>query len=198
MLRSLAMFFTRGNLFRSLLMLILAAHVFYMYCLARTWGGEIGFHAGQTVIAAGFGLIMLVPLLWAVTVPDWPEIYTQNIRDRRRYQRSRCTACDYDLRGIKETGETICAECGTPIAEPVPYQFTFGIFKKFILINLLAWIIGASSGEMWVFTDEVAFQREVLEASMNEEKAYFRERRWPAVGSLYWTKSLGFYTRSSE
>ena len=198
MLRSLDMLFSRDNLFRSLLMMILAAHVFYMYCLARTWGGEIGFHAGQISIAAGFGLIMLVPLLWAVTVPDWPEIYTRNIRNRRRFRNDRCTACDYDLRGVKETGETICAECGTPIAEPEPYQFTMGIFKKFILINLLAWIIGATSGEMWVFTDEVAFQREVIEAFTNDEKAYTRARRWPGVGSLYWTKSLGFYSLSKE
>ena len=62
---------TLGTLFRLLVLAILAMHVFAMYCLARTWGGQFGFHAGQTILAAVFALIMLVPLLWAVTVPEW-------------------------------------------------------------------------------------------------------------------------------
>jgi len=193
---------TLGSLFRLLVLAILAVHVFAMYCLARTWGGQFGFHPGQTILAAIFALIMLVPLLWAVTVPEWPEIYARHFRARRRWKRHRCPACSYDLRGRidglgDEHGQP-CPECGAAFSEPEPYAFTPSIFRRFIVINALAWIIGCAAGEVWLGADERAFELEARQASGSGESSLIRNRRWPGVGELIWTQRDGISTSTEK
>lgn len=175
-----------GNLFRGLILLLLAAHVFCMYSLARTWDGAFGFHLGQTVLAAVFGLIMLIPLLWSVTVPEWPEIFSRHIRGRRRFHAGRCPGCNYDLHDRGLGDEKNCAECGEPFRAPEPYRFTPRIFRVFIAINIVAWTIGCGGAEAMLQIDETAFHQEAKAAAAAGEMGYGRPRRWPGVGGLYW------------
>jgi hypothetical protein len=179
-----------GNLFRLFVLALLALHVFVMYSLARTWDGAFGFHLGATFGSTFFALLMLVPLLWAVTVPEWPEIYARYFRARKRWSRGRCPDCDYDLRGNPKD-ESNCPECGIVLVEPEPYRFTSAIFRKFIIINALAWLIGSVGGELWIRADEAAFLQEVIAKVSLGETSFQRSRDWPGIGALRWTEEQG-------
>ncbi len=187
-----AMLLSPGNLFRGLILLLLAAHVFYQFCLARTWGGAFGFHLGQTILAAAFGLVMLIPLLWAVTVPEWPEIFARHIRGRRRFLAGRCPGCNYDLHDRGLGDEKKCPECGEPFRAPEPYRFGPKIFRAFIIINLLAWVIGCGGGLTLIHLDEAAFRNDTVSVAKSGETSHSRERRWPGVGSLSWDSTYGY------
>lgn len=181
------MLFSLGNLFRAFVLGVLTLHVFVMYCLARTLGSEFGFSLSLLMQSAIFALIMLVPLLWAVTVPEWPEIFMCYFRRRRRWKRGRCPACNYDMQDNRRENESVCPECGGVYVEPQSYQFTWGIFKKFILINVLAWVIGVGGGEWWVLADEHDFREEAAAARVAGQGGLMRDRRWPCKGQLFWS-----------
>lgn len=178
-----------ANLFRSLIVLALALHVFYMYSLARSVIGGFGFDLGVTATAMLFSLIMLLPLIWAVTLPDWPEIYTRQIRGRRWFAAGRCAGCGYVVAGCGTT----CSECGMVRAAPRPYAVNVRTIRLFVVINLLAWLLGSAAGEIWAAEDERTFVREVeARLAAGREDDYARPRRWPAGStSLMYTTSDG-------
>ena len=173
-------------IFRALVMLLLAAHVFYMYCTARGMSETFGFRTGTTVIACLFALAMLIPLVWAVAIPEIPEAFTQHILPRRRWKRGRCRRCNYDLRGITQTPPDVfitCPECGLQATEPEVadmWQVGSKTIRRFVLINALAWAIGCGAGEAWMLIDEQHFRDEVQQIIANAPRAsYSRERQWP-------------------
>jgi hypothetical protein len=148
-----------ANNFRVLVMLALAFHVFYMYCLARVKADTFGFDLGTTIIAALFALAMLVPLVWAVTLPELPEIWTTHVRARRWWRQRRCPSCGYRTEGL--TGEDKkCPECGLPFRFPQGYRINAHTIRLFVALNLLAWMIGCAVGEAWLQRDERQFLKE--------------------------------------
>ncbi|MCZ6835588.1 MAG: hypothetical protein O7G85_07425 [Planctomycetota bacterium] len=183
---------TMGNLFRILVLGVLALHVFAMYCLAQSWSGKFGFHTGQTVLAVVFSLIMLIPLLWAVTLPEWPEIFVKSFRARKRWKQNFCPECNYDLHEIVSGKIEVCSECGEPFVEPEPYVFSFRMVRRYMLINLLAWVLGSIGGALWIQFDERAFAKQVEVESVQGYNWTSRARRWPCYGSFIWNDDDGF------
>ena len=81
---------------RVIVLLLMAAHVFYFYAFARAPLEIVGVDLSAVLASSAFALIMLVPLAWAVVLPDLPEI-VRNHRARRRWRSGRCSMCNYLL-----------------------------------------------------------------------------------------------------
>lgn len=168
-----------------MVVLLLAAHVFYMYSTARGMGETFGFHPGTSIIACLFALAMLVPLVWAVFLPDLPEFLSQHVQPRRRWKRGQCPGCGYDRRGLQHqhddsTFPSVCPECGSTLREPEGWQVSSSTIRRFVAINLLAWLLGCAAGEAWMRIDERDFRREVdLRLGQGDTSNYTRARRWP-------------------
>jgi hypothetical protein len=189
-----------ASLFRVLVMLLLAFHVFYMYCLARVKADTFGFDLGTTVVAALFGLAMLIPLVWAVTLPELPEIWTTHTRARRWWKRSRCPSCGYQIEGsISE--ERKCPECGVLLREPEGYRISARTIRMFIALNVLAWIIGCAAGEVWLLRDELAFRRECARGvlpitEIASGSMVLRPRVWPNNSSMLLSRQVPAFSHS--
>jgi hypothetical protein len=169
-----------ANIFRALVMLALAFHVFYMYCLARVKADTFGFDLGTTIVAALFALAMLIPLVWAVTLPELPEIWTTHVRARRWWKQGRCPSCGYQIEGAI-TEDRRCPECGLPLRAPPGYRINAHTIRLFIALNLLAWVIGCAAGELWILRDEREFVREFQAGQYDWVSGIRggRSRRWP-------------------
>jgi len=168
-----------ANLFRLMVLLVLAVHVFYMYCTARGMGEHFGFDLSTTIISALFALAMLVPLVWAVFLPDLPEFITQHVRPRRRWRKGLCPVCGYDRIGLPR-GSSLCPECGGDLREPQPWAMTAGTVRRYIALNAVAWLLGCVVGEIWMQLDEREFRREVQQRLASRDTSmYVRARHWP-------------------
>ena len=165
------------------MLLVLAAHVFYMYCLARANAETFGFDVGTTIVASLFALAMLVPLVWAVTLPELPEIYTTHIRARRWWKQDRCHSCGYPRAGLDEP---ICPECGCGLAPPRDYALNARTVALFIAMNLAAWVVGCAVAESLYSADEAAFVREAAQHASQGFSGYQRYSHWPGKGILVW------------
>jgi hypothetical protein len=166
-----------ATIFRAIVLLVLTVHIFYMYCTARGMGEHFGFDLSTTIISALFALAMLVPIVWAVFLPDVPEFISQHVRPRWRWKRGQCPACSYDRRGLPNSDEP-CPECGEALREPASWRVTRHTVRRFIAINVFAWMIGCWAGEVWMENDERNFRREV-ETSIGSASDHRRSRRWP-------------------
>jgi hypothetical protein len=174
-----------ANVFRCVVLLVLAAHVFYMYCLARANAGTFGFELGTTVVGALFALVMLIPLVWAVTLPELPEIYSTHIRARRWWRQHRCCGCGYSRVGLDVLN---CPECGRAIEPPRDYAVNVRTVVLFIAMNLFAWILGCTAAEALYSADERAFMQEVARHEAQGDAEYRRQARWPSSGILMWNE----------
>ena len=87
-----------ATLFRAFVLLAMAAHVFYMYCMARSMGETFGFAAVTFVKASLFSLLMLIPLFWAAAIADAPQIAAR-VRRQRRWRGDACPGCGYPRQG---------------------------------------------------------------------------------------------------
>jgi hypothetical protein len=173
---------TFAFIFRMLVMLVLATHVFYMFCTARGMSGTFGFRPGTFVIACLFAMAMLIPLIWAVFVPDLPVYFSQHMIPRRRWERGRCPACGYDRHGLNDSPS--CPECGGAFEEPGRWEGGPETVRRFLMLNVLAWVIGCGVGEAWMQIDEHAFRSEVRARAAGGNTAHWsRARRWPNANS---------------
>jgi len=193
-LRLMTMTHTLGHFIRGIVATLLTAHVFYMFALARTQLDGFGFDLSTVLLAALFALVVLLPFAWAVVLGDIPEVYITQIRSRNWYRANRCPQCGYDLTGIKSIKQ--CPECGGAIAEPPPYKLSRTNIRRFITINLAAWVLGCVVAEAWLGADEAAFVREAQAAvAQDDRELYQRPRRWPFESvTMVYHESEGAYT----
>ena len=179
---------TFSNLFRAVIVLLLTAHVFCMYSLARSMSGDFGLDVGTAVLAALFALVLLVPLVWAVAVPDAPEMYLRVLRARKWRTEGRCPECGYRC-GAEQT---VCSECGTALRAPAEYRITGGTVRRYLVMNLLAWVVGCGVAETGIRADESMFRRETARFAAEGDEQYSRPRRWPARGIFAWDAETGY------
>ncbi|MEE8459300.1 MAG: hypothetical protein V3S08_05480 [Phycisphaerales bacterium] len=174
---------------RVVVLLLMAAHVFYFYAFARAPQEIVGVDFAAILASSAFALVMLVPLAWAVVLPDLPEI-VRNHRARGRWQRGRCSSCNYLL--LYEQGAN-CPECGTSRDEPGSFQFGWSTVQRFVLLAAAAWIVGCIGAESWAVLDEVAFAREgeMYVSTATTKDAYSRPRRWPSQDQTLYFSSRG-------
>ena len=175
---------------RAVVLLLMAAHVFYFYAFARAPQEIVGLDFPTVLASSAFALIMLVPLAWAVVLPDLPEIIRSH-RARRRWQRGRCSMCNYLL--LYEQG-TSCPECGTARGEPGSFEFGWSTVQRFVLLAAAAWAVGCIGAESWSVLDELAFAREgeAHVSTTAAKDAYSRPCRWPNQDkTLYFSSSSG-------
>ncbi len=175
---------------RVVVLLAMAAHVFYLYAFARVEQEVVGLDFATILASSAFGLVMLVPLTWAVALPDLPVILS-NHRARRRWAQGRCSKCNYFL--LYEAGAD-CPECGTARTEPGSFQFGWSTVQRFVVLAAAAWVVGCVGAESWVVMDETAFAREaaVHTLATTTTNDYSRPRRWPNQDqTLYFSSSRG-------
>ncbi len=175
---------------RAVVLLLMAAHVFYFYAFARAPQEIVGLDFPTVLASSAFALIMLVPLAGAVVLPDLPEIIRSH-RARRRWQRGRCSMCNYLL--LYEQG-TSCPECGTTRGEPDSFEFGWPTVQRFVLLAAAAWAVGCIGAESWSVLDEVAFAREgeAYASTTTAKDVFSRPRRWPNQDkTLYFSLSSG-------
>jgi hypothetical protein len=133
-----------ATLFRFVVLGALMAHELVMYRLARTMEGS-GLNDGfEIALACLFALAMLVPLVWAVTLPELPEIVVI-MRAKRWHRDGRCPACGYRIGSATIRS---CPECGASIAPPRDYAVTSATIWRYVAFNLIAWALGCGLGEL--------------------------------------------------
>ena len=134
------------TVFRVIVLLLMAAHVFYQYSLAGQEGWLDGAGAAGVLGRSFFALVMLLPLSWAVLLPDLPEIYRRHQR-LRRYMKGRCPQCNYPVR---VTEQVRCPECGRGLEVPADYRLGWAVVRHFAALALLAWLIGCAAAQTWI------------------------------------------------
>lgn len=173
--------FNLANLFRAVVTLLFAAHVFFMYAHVRGMGETFGFDLRTTIFGLIFSLIMLIPFVWVYWVADVPQIITRHVLPRRRWASGGCPACGYLREGL--TGGT-CPECGAPLVQPREYRFGLATVRRFLLVVLIAWLGGCFAVEALARYDEYQFRREVSErTAQGITDDYWRQRIWPMGNS---------------
>ena len=177
------------TLFRLLVLLLVALHVFNMYCLSRVVEESVGRSAVAIAGSGFFALAMLIPLAWAVALPDVPEMVRRQ-RGRKRWAQGRCPGCGYVL--LAAGGEA-CPECGTKRREPEPFSFGWATAARFLGLALGAWVLGSVVAESWIAYDEAGFRQEAQTQLAGTSAALFsRPRRWPMEDArLYYTADEG-------
>jgi hypothetical protein len=178
-----------GNLFRFLVLLLMAVHGFYMYCMARSMAEVVGLQPLVVLGSTVFVALMMVPFAWAVVLTELPEIYRW-LLGHRRWKAGNCTACRYPVRDI--AGDA-CPECATPVGEPASYRLSLRTARRFAVVLVGAWILGSVAGEAWTTSDERSFAREVTRlVEAGQDGRYVRQRWWPAEnGSLIYIPGEG-------
>jgi hypothetical protein len=176
-------------IFRVFVALLMAGHIFFMYTLARAMGRTFGFDLGTSVTAALFAFGLMVPLVWAVGIPELPEVWTRGFRARRWWKQGRCPQCGYSLREIAGAS---CPECGLPgaAAEPPAYRLGALPIRRFIAMALVAWLLGCAVGETWLLNDERAFRSEAG-AAWSIGRPFGRPRTWPCAQFSLWSSIDG-------
>lgn len=176
-------------IFRMAVVLLMAAHVFYLYAFARMLQEVIGTDFRTILASSSFALVMLVPLAWAVAVPDLPQILRAH-RARRRWLGGRCPGCNYFLLNTTGAG---CPECGADRAEPRPFVFGWSTVRRFAALAVAAWVLGCVAAESWTVLDERSFARAApAHVDGTVTQRYSRQRRWPMHGKkLYYSTTDG-------
>ncbi len=182
--------------FRLFVLLLMAAHVFYLYAFARTLQEIVGADLATILASASFSLFMMVQLGWAVVLPDLPEIVRTH-RGRVRWLQGRCSRCGYFV--LQAEGNS-CPECGTDRREPGSFQFGWPTVRRFAVLAATAWVVGCVAAESWVGLDEATFAREAaVHVNGTVTKPYNRPRRWPMQDkTLYFSSTDGVTAFSPE
>lgn len=176
-------------IFRVVVVLLMTAHVFYLYAFARMLQEVVGTDFQTILASSSFALVMLVPLAWAVVVPDLPQIMRAH-RGRRRWLRGYCPGCNYLL--LNAAGDR-CPECGADRAAPRPFEFGWSTVRRFAALAAAAWVLGCVAAESWATMDETSFAREAsAHVDGTVTQRYSRQRRWPMRGRrLYYSTTDG-------
>lgn len=174
-----------ANLFRAVVTLLFAAHVFFMYAYARVGDAHFGFEMRTALLGLGFSLVMLIPFVWVYWIADVPQIITRHVLPQRRWSKGKCPACGYSREGL--TAAT-CPECGAALKPPTDYRFSLATIGRFLFVVAIAWLGGCCAAEGLALFDEHQFRREVeARAAQSETDDYWRARVWPMENS-----ALGF------
>ena len=93
-------------IFRMTVLLLMAAHVFYLYAFARMLQEIVGLDLAAVLASSSFALVMLTPLAPAMVLPDIPQMVRCQV-GRRRWLQGRCAVCGHSL--LAARGGTLLA-----------------------------------------------------------------------------------------
>jgi hypothetical protein len=183
-------------LVRVVVLLLMAAHVFYVYAFARALQEIVGHDFATVLASSSLALIMLAPLAWMVALPDLPSIIRAH-RARRRWLQGRCPRCGSFV--IQAVGGA-CPECGADRSAPVTCRVGWAAARRLAALALAVWLLGCIAAEGWASLDEAVFAREAeAHVSASRDLSYSRPRRWPMQDkTLYYTPTDGVTPYSPE
>ena len=148
------------------------------YMLVRPVFGSFGFDLGITlrsmvvVTLLGCFIFFLIPLV------DLPLIWFHHQRRLKRHRRGCCPDCGYpDKVGIPGK---ICPECGSELVPPKAWRPGAGTVRRFLILLVMAILLGSAVGELSLLMDESTFQ--VLATArryVEPGDSYSRARIWP-------------------
>jgi hypothetical protein len=180
------------GLLRGVVLLLIAAYVFYVYDVTRAAQEIVGRDFATILASSSFALVLLVPVAWLVAVPDVPRLVSGH-RARQRWREGRCPRCGSSA--LEKVAGT-CADCGADRSVPPAPRPGWGIVQRLALFVAAAWLAGCVAGEVWAVRDEAAFAREgKARLSATSDRSYSRPRRWPMQEyPLYYTRRDGVTT----
>ena len=166
---------------RVLLLGLLAVYFFLSYCILRALLGSVGGTFGTIAKALLATAAMGAFIVWAVPLAEVPQIVFRHLLPQRRARRGRCPHCGYDRR------DRACPECGFAGAAPGPWQLGWSTVRRFGVVLLVGFLLGAVTGEVWTSLDERRFAAESV-----GRPAHVRPRAWPAdFANLAWDPRTG-------
>ena len=162
------------------LLLLLSAYCFTMYALIRPLFGTIGFDA-TTVFKTTLAVIVLgIFVLGLAPMTNIPSIIHQHVAPSRRFRRGECPGCGYPEADRIESRE--CPECGAAFREPPEWRMRSGMVTSFLLLFLIAVVLGGTIAETRLLVDE---QRWMHDCSLpGGARLESRARIWPSGYSL--------------
>jgi hypothetical protein len=170
-------------------LLLVAGYVFYLYAFARGLQEIVGRDFTTVLASCSFSLVLLVPMVWVVALPDLPRILWTH-RARRRWLQGLCPKCGLFV--LHEEG-SVCPECGADRSLPASFRPGSVEVRRLAVIALAAWFLGCIASETWASLDETVFAREAeAHVSASPDDEYSRPRRWPMQDqTLYYTQADG-------
>lgn len=167
---------------RAVVLISLAFYCFLVYVLVRPLAGTFGFDPWTTIKSLGVVVILGGFVVCLLPLVDLPTIWFSHRRPIARARRGRCPGCGYP-RSPLTTGE-LCPECGATDALPARWQISPQTLLRFVVLLLVAIILGSTLGECWLILDESSFRREASARSYPNPGDYFsRTRSWPNAHS---------------
>ena len=158
------------------LLLVLSAYCFTTYALIRPLFGTFGFDA-ITVLKSTLAVLVLgVFVLWLAPMSHVPSIIHQHVHPARRFRRGECPGCGYPSADKVSGGP--CPECGVLFREPPEWRLRAGVVVSFLLLFVLAMLIGTAVAETRLLVDERQWLHDC--SSPGGERLESRARTWPS------------------
>lgn len=156
----------------------LVFYCFLVYVLVRPLFGTFGFDGWSTAKSLGAVLILGAFVLCLLPLADLPLIWFRHRRPIARVRHGRCPQCGYP-RGAS-TEQEICPECGATGVPPEPWQLSPRTAFRFVILLLVAIVLGSTLGEWWLLLDEEAFRQDASARSYPlPNDSFSRARAWP-------------------
>ena len=169
---------------------------FYAYNVFRTWNEGVGFSWKEFTSASTVSLVFLLPLMGLVGGAGLSlAVYSSTVRPLLRWSRGCCYRCAYPRHSLPSR---ICPECGAEAKVPSVHSGLKRHIRALVLFPLmviLGWVLGSTSGELWILSDEMRFEQEVHEyLESGGTSGYARPRAWPnRLTSLVYVHGQGIH-----
>ncbi len=167
---------------------LLASYFFIAFCASRAFLGGWGFPLRVLVPSLVATVVLGVFVFWLAPLADLPDMWYLHRRPAHRAARGLCPQCGHAL-PPGGCGSSRCPECGGTGETRPPWLLSWPTFRRFLLIEGIALLVGCAAGMVWLRLDEAAFVRE----QARFRGVYERPRAWPAdFASLQFTEESGF------
>ena len=159
------------------MLVLLGAYCFVTYALVRPLFGTFGFDGITTLKTLLAVLVLGAFMFWLAPMTDVPTIVHRHVRPARRYREGACPGCGYPE--ARKIPSGICPECGTAYAPPPEWRLGAGVVVNFLLLFLVAMLLGAVVAETRLLIDERQWEQDCRRPG--GEMLQSRSRVWPST-----------------